>query len=430
MTNSSIELNAGLGGAKLASTQRGTKEFQNTLVEFADSPSLDASNRLRVSNAKTLFDSKQIVDNAPLFWDDQEVSGSGTTSTYDANTSSTILAVSNLTAGKRVRQTYRRFNYESGKSHLVELTGTFGVQTTGVTRGCGYGDDNNGIVFVDDGVNYKFGIISSTSGSPVASYVSQASWSEDRLDGSLGDNNPSGLTLDGSKIAIVMLDFEWYSANVVRVGLVIDGNIHYVHKFKTANVASVPYMTTPNLPCRYWIENDGAGAAANYSTICVSVKSEGGSDSTGITTYLSTSGVHLDANTADVLYALIGVELKSTHVEITTRPEDVSVIAETTDGFEWVLLFNPVVAGTFTYSPVANSALNVAKGVTANTVTGGTPMGGGWAPASGASVTKAINSALALGASIAGVTDKIVLCVRPTGANADINGSLTMRELI
>ena len=41
--------------------------------------SLDAFYRQRVGTPHTIFDSKQIGDNQPLFYDDQEVSGGGTT---------------------------------------------------------------------------------------------------------------------------------------------------------------------------------------------------------------------------------------------------------------------------------------------------------------------------------------------------------------
>ena len=48
----------------------------------ADQSTHDAFARLRISHPETLFDSKQIHNNAPLFFDDQQVSGTGTTSTW------------------------------------------------------------------------------------------------------------------------------------------------------------------------------------------------------------------------------------------------------------------------------------------------------------------------------------------------------------
>jgi hypothetical protein len=72
---------------------------------FADSAAIDAFNRLRVSNPQTLFDSKNIfddpdlassVENAPLFYDNQETSGTGTSTLYDANKSEQVLIVSDF----------------------------------------------------------------------------------------------------------------------------------------------------------------------------------------------------------------------------------------------------------------------------------------------------------------------------------------------
>ena len=76
----------------------------------------DAFGRFRVSEPIALFDNKQLIDNAPLYFDDQQTSGSGTSSTYNTNQASTTISVSSTTAGTRVRQSFRRFNYQPGKS--------------------------------------------------------------------------------------------------------------------------------------------------------------------------------------------------------------------------------------------------------------------------------------------------------------------------
>jgi len=80
--------------------------------KFTNSFIFDAFARARVSEPFTLWDSKLLGDNRPLFFDDAETSGSGTGSTYTANKSSVVLDVSDTTAGTRVRQTKQRFNYQ------------------------------------------------------------------------------------------------------------------------------------------------------------------------------------------------------------------------------------------------------------------------------------------------------------------------------
>ncbi|MCH8263889.1 MAG: hypothetical protein IIC10_00720 [Proteobacteria bacterium] len=54
----------------------------------------------------------------------------------------------------------------------------------------------------------------------------------------------------------------------------------------------------------------------------------------------------MDANTADLIYALVGIRLKSTHLAATVNLESFSVLAETNDDFEWLVIFNPTVADT------------------------------------------------------------------------------------
>jgi hypothetical protein len=400
----------------------------NTKIELGDSPTIDAFARLRISQPHTIFDSKQLIDNAPLFWDDQEVSGAGTTSSYSANTSSSVMSVSNATAGKRVRQTFMRFNYQPGKSQVIFLTGVLDKSGggAGIIRAIGAFDDQNGIFFRDNESTIEAVIRSYTSGAAVDNAVSQSNWNLDTMDG----NGKSGINLDFSKAQIFFIDYEWLGVGRVRVGFVIDGIPVYCHEFLHANVETAAYMTTPNLPLRYEIENDGTGAASSIEDICCSIISEGGATDTGAIRYYSTAGTHVDANAADTIYALVGIRLKSTALDSFIRIRDLSILSETNDDFEWLLIINPTIAGTFTFSDITNSCLQAARGATANTVTGGTILAGGFGTKGAAiEVSEALNNTITLGSTISGIADRIVLCVRPLSSNADIQGSLSWVEV-
>ena len=83
-----------------------------------DSFSIDAFGRWRVSQPETLFDSKNVfdddglassVENQPLFYDNAETSGSGTSTSFRLDEASQRLTVAATTAGVRVRQSKRRF---------------------------------------------------------------------------------------------------------------------------------------------------------------------------------------------------------------------------------------------------------------------------------------------------------------------------------
>ena len=396
-------------------------------IKLTDSPNIDAFARLRVSNPETLFDSKQLYDNNPLFWDDAEVTGGGTTSVHSSDTASTVMGVAATTAGKRVRQTFMSFNYQPGKSQLILMTGTLDKSGggTGITRSFGQFNDKNGIFLKDDEGVYTAVIRSFTSGAAVDTEVVQSAWNLDAMDGT----GESGITLDFTKSQILMFDYEWLGVGRVRFGFVINGIPVYVHEFNHANILSGVFMSVPNLPLRYEIENDGTGAASTLEQICASVMTEGGNQELGRLGYKSTEGTHLDANTANVLYALIGLRLKSSNIGAVVKEISASFVAATPDAFEWVLLSNPTVAGAFTYVDEANSAVQVAIGATANTVTGGRQIIGGFA-AEQSSVTNPIVNASYIGAAIDGTLDEIVLCIRPLSTNLDIDGGITWRELV
>jgi len=396
-----------------------------------DNSTGDAFGRVRVSTPKTLFDAKQLSDNAPLFWEDVQISGSGTTSTYSSDRASSVIAVTNVTAGRRVRQTYQRFNYQPGKSTLILMTGILNKSGggSGIIRRMGYYDDNNGVFLQDSSGTYSVVRRTHVSGSPVDTVVSQASWNIDTLDG----NGDSGITIDLTKTNILVIDLEWLGVGRVRFGFNIDGITYYFHQFLNANSLDSVYMSTPNLPLRYEIINSGTGIASEFECICTSVISEGDLDPLGINRYASTAGTHVDANVENIIYAILGIRLKSNYLSTTINIKNISLFVATADSLEWMLIFNPTVAGVFTYVDETNSAVQIARGALANTVTGGIQFDGGHINTVGSRSEKTdIDSILKLGSSVAGVQDTIVLAVRPIDGsiNIDVEGSICWRELL
>lgn len=389
----------------------------------------DSFGRLRSSSPLTLFDSKQLFDSKPFYFDDQEVSGSGTTSVFSAARASTTIGVASTTAGKRVRQTFQRWNYQPGKSQLVLLTGVLGNSGSGITAGMGYYDDENGVFIQSNEGTVSMVVRSSVSGSPIDNVVVQSSWNGDKLDGT-GD---SGKVLDPTKAQIWWCDLEWLGVGTARTGFVIDGQFILCHTFNHANVIDSVYMSTPNLPVRYEIENDGTGAASTLEHICCSVISEGGLDSQGELKYATTGGTHIDATSADTIYACIGLRLKPSSLGQMVAIEGISMINATPDNFEWLLIFNPTVAGTFTYTDKINSQVQTAisSGAAGNTVTGGEILSGGFIKSGidAGSINAVASNAVKLGAAIDGTPDEIVLCCRPLAQGADIDASITWREL-
>lgn len=408
--------------------------IEDQVIRASDSPSIDAFGRWRVSEPETLFDTKLILDNAPLRWDDAEVSGSGTSSTYNTNQASVTIGVSNLTAGKRVRQSKRRFGYQAGKSQLVLMTGVFGTASTGITKRIGYFDDNNGLYFEQNSAGLAVGRRTFVTGVATDNLVAQASWNMDKMNGT----GPSGVTLDPTKVQIMVIDFEWLGVGRVRMGWVIAGQIIYCHEFLNANTTlTVVYMSVPNLPVRYSITNSGTGGAATLVQICSTVQSEAGQEDVGLTFGLNRGTTALTTLNDSDLYPLIALRYQTGRTMIPIKILDWTVAITTGATAQIIgcsLLLNPTVTGTaLSFTPLANSALEydisrtngtkVSAGTTLSSSVGvGARVSGGIVMQSPADVS--------LGSTIAGVSDILVVAVqRLTGATEAFWGAINWREM-
>jgi len=397
-------------------------------IQYSDSANLDAFARLRMSSPETLFDSKQLNDKQPLFWDDQLISGSGGASTYNANQASTTLSVAASTAGVRVRQTFRRFNYQPGKSFLFIQTFLMGVAGTGIKRKIGLFDSRNGL-FLDqqsDGIGVT--VRTYTSGSAVDTRVLQASWNLDKLNGT----GASGITLDFTKTQIFFCDFEWLGVGRVRFGFFINGKPYYCHEVLNANVLALVYMSVPNLPLRYEIENTGTGGAVGLTHICSTVISEGGLKDTGFPFGVSRGATSFTTLNNDSIYPLIAMRLNSSYLTSNIKILDFSVNCTSTATYNWYLILNPTVVGTaLSFTAVTNSSLDVDVATTnATTVTGGTILSTGTTTQNNeGGISKLLTSDFSFGSTIAGVSDVLVLAVqRVTGTSETFYGSINWKD--
>lgn len=334
-------------------------------------PNLGAFGRLRTAHPFTLFDGKTLLDANPRDWDDTEAAGTGTGSTFNQNRASTTLSVSGSTAGTRVRQTFRRFAYIPGKSQLALITFVHGALAEGINRKIGLFDDENGIFLDTSGGTVRITRRTYTSGSAVDNVVPQADWNLDRLDGT----GPSGLTLDLTKCQIFVIDYEWLGVGRVRVGFDINGMTIYTHEFVNANNLNAVYMSTPNLPLRYEIENTGTGGAAELEAICSTVISEGGEDPVGRQFAVANTEEKTGINGSGATrYALLGVRIASTNAPFgTVQPVRFAVTGDTAnDVFAWELVLGGTVAGSPTWTPITNSVAEWYDGDSDTTITGGT----------------------------------------------------------
>lgn len=240
-------------------------------VRFGDSGSIDAFNRLRVSNPTGLFSTQTQYDLDPLVMEGG-ATGTGSAPSHSSDTRMAALTVAAGT-GTSFFQSYQYWPYQPGKSQLVEATFVLGAGVAAATVDIGYFDAANGIFLRQNGASgLQWVRRTSTSGGVVNDAIDQADWNLDTLDG----NGPSGITVDETKSQILVIDLQFLSMGRVRVGFDIGGEYVYAHEFNSANSLAVPYMQTATLPVQALVTATATAGDKTAHFKCATVISEGG----------------------------------------------------------------------------------------------------------------------------------------------------------
>jgi len=386
----------------------------------------DVFGRPTMVQPETIFDSKQIFDNRPLQWFEQQVSGTANF-LYQPNRASTNLGVSVNTAGVGIRQTARRFNYQTGKAIEFMMTGVMGAFQPGITKRIGAFDDNNGVFFElspNGTAGLKVGVRSFVTGAPVDTLVHIDDW----------DNQPLAALLDITKTQIFFIEYAWLGVGAVRFGFYIDGKKQVAHTIKYANIGVSVWASSSNFPIRYEIRNDGTGDDADLEAICATVLVYGGRQELGTQFAVSRATGIVTNNNAD-FYPVAAIRLRSTGGAATVRVTGINVNCTSTASYVWRLLLNPTIVGTaLVYTGVTNSAVE-ANVVATNTttVTGGIELasGTGSQGAGGTALSLSNPSDFAIGQRAGGVSDVLVLAVSRitgTGTTETFHGAINWHE--
>jgi hypothetical protein len=387
---------------------------------------LDAFGRLRVSDPVTLFDSQNRYGSDPQFDTQTATSGSAT---HLPNESSVALEVTASSGSSVVRQTYRVFPYQPGKSLLVFATFVMDATVvTNLTQRVGYYSTENGVFLQQvDGV-LSFVLRSFVTGSVSdARTVPQSAWNGDKLDGT----GPSGITLDASKAQILFMDFEWLGVGSVRCGFVIDGKFIIAHTFQNANQITGVYMTTAILPIRYEIFTTGVtSGAAVMKQICSSVISEGGYQQVVAESIASRPTVRTSIGAA--FLPLVSIRLASDRLGAIVIPSRVIGLGVSNDFFTLALIKNSTLTGA---SYDTTTFPSVDFDVAATSMLGGTIvseeyMVGSPNRATAVDAQPGYNFDLQLGVSLAGASDVYTVAVKlVTGTNGQAIASLGFWDL-
>lgn len=427
-------------------TKRLRVDDKGQAIVVAPRETFDAFGRQRVSQPFTIFDSKQINGPNPLDWDTALV-GTGI-SVYDQTKAASILSTAAI-GDSATRQTYRRLNYQPGKSQLIFLTGVLrnaGTFSDGVVSGCGQVNGSSGLFFhYTEPTGLSVGIRKNGSDT----LIPQADWNLDKLDGT----GPSGITLDITKTQIFVINYEWLAVGSVWFGFTINGSIIWAHRNDNANLQPEAYMQTPNNPLRFWIDATASATGVGSMTqICCSVNSEGGADPGGNTLSVARMApISLDVgdtNPEQILIALRYKDTSAAQIEVDTNLISVLATGGVNDAHLYLVRIirnqatqtrNAADTGpaVFTWSSIQNSALEVAR--PQNGVDEAYIVSDDFLGTSGsildtqlnigrASGISGLRNTLKLGFSLAGVSDILTISAFPY-ANTNVYASIGWREL-
>ena len=382
----------------------------NTTASFSGA-TVDAFGRLRVSQPYTLFDSENRF--SPSVKIDTSTANGGST-TYLPNESTVRMNVTTTSGSEVVRQTFRRFAYQPGKSLLTLQTFTMNASKAGLRQRAGYFGTQNGLFFQQDEAGIlSFTIRSYTSGTvDDTRKIAQSAWNGDKLNGS----GASGITLDVTKTQILWFDIEWLGVGNVRCGFVINGVFIICHTFYNANVNTAVYMTTAQLPLRWEITNTaGTASASNMKQICCSVMSEGGYEQVAIESAARMTNLTAASYLSTTFKPLISIRLASTSLEAVVLPSNINFLPSTADNFEIGVIKNGTLSTTPAWTAVSTDP-NVEYDIGSTSCTGGILIYSEWATGKSGRTVLSTGSGyiwdLQLGASIAGVSDVLTIVAR------------------
>lgn len=394
-----------------------------------DPAMLDPFSRQRVSSPYTILDLKQIYNPNPLFYDEQ---GTGT-SLYLTNKASTRLIAG---AGQfRTKQSKLRGTYLPGKGMLCLITGVLWEAPNGCRKELGYGDENNGLFFRRENGQWFVVKRSFNSGSPVDYSVPQSLWNIDKMNGAGGIENPSGINLSPNKTNIYVIDFEWLGVGRVRFLVNINGKFFPVHEMNHANIEEEVYMSNPNLPIRFHVNNN-SGVESYMDTICASIISEGGQEDTAAAIHVSRGAVPVTLGSEGIFTPIISCRFQEGRFA-KISPINVDLFSPSAVNYEWRLLLNPVVTGpdnaNWVDYPNSTISYDTSRDNT-NVLTGGHAMAGGYGSSTNQNkipIQGLVKSFLTIGKNIDGSSDELVLGVSNiTGSGVSVYGGFTLSEYV
>ena len=376
-----------------------------------------------VAAVHNVFESQFSFNKQTLVWDETLVTGG--TNTLNTNTGAVDMVATTTSGSSVVFQTRRRIRYNSSRSAVVKISANLGGLKANSRRRVGQFDTNNGVFFELDGTTPEVVVRSNTSGSIVDTAVAQSAWNVDKFDGT----GASGLTVDFSKHQLYVIEYGWQGIAQVRFGFYLNGLTYYCHYVNSANVLTVAYMKTANLPVR--LENTNTAATASnttLSTTCVAVQNYGEDDDTEGQTRAFVRASLKTISSLPTYVPVLSVRLNSANLAAVVNIVKMPIYGQTTDDIAWKIILNTTLTGATFASTVGYVDIDSA----ATALSGGTDLDAGFVSVSGntgsesADIFRIINNLL--GVSLAGTSDVLTLAAVSRNSPADVWAAVTWRE--
>jgi len=400
------------------------------VTHIADMPGNDAFSRLRVSNPGYRFDSQFTYRINSDLWDTQVSTGS--TILQDAtNRWVTLTTATGSNAYARLQSHYHS-PYTPGRSQLCYITGMFGAALpSGAVRKMGYRciDELNGIYLEQTSTGVNFVLDGGTTLG--TQRVSQSVWNVDTFDG----QGNSGITLDLTKIQILVIDLQALYSGRVRCGFDVDGVLYWAHQFLHANRVPYPYIQLAGLPVSW--EVTSSSGSVNMHSICATVISDGGADlfdipgvTYGITSGAASIGVNSRA-------PILSIRVKSTYNNIMYNglllPVEIETMCQTNSAVVEIVK-NGILSGPVSWQDVdtVRSATQYDKGATG--IVSGSVVATTFAVA-GTGSNRLTNVQNLLGklvmslGHLTNVQDTLTVVVTPVTGTSNVNCSIDWKEV-
>ena len=338
------------------------------------------SNALEVNFPRTAFGEVESINPTPVVQASfvynvntdivsTTVTGSGTVTQADGMV---VLQTTAATSSSAKVDTKRFLKYRPGQGAHLRGTALFTTGVAGSTQLFGGGDDDNGLFFGYNGTS--FGIMSRYDGTDT--WVAQADWNGDKMNGAGGATNPTGQTLDPTKGNVYQIKFQWlgFGQIVFSIEDSTSGEFVKVHSINYANANTVPSLLAPSFPVKWFVENTTNNTNITVKGASCNAEVEGKIEYLGPTNSIGNTKTGVTTTLTNILT----IRNKSSFASKTNRvPVNIlkySVAVDGTKPATFELVKNATLGGTPSYADISTNTSVVDYDTAGTTVTGGTPI--------------------------------------------------------